>query len=277
MNLETILIPLLISFLISVLFWAMVYLIPSLFPQEMANFSLYFQKSKIKDPIEIGLLTNQFIKNDNWQKIRAMKLLEAIFKNKIAQLESKKYDKWQSELKIQKELLEHRNFSEDEILHLETATEIKNKYGEKIKSLGLPPSSYYLNSYEEEFIEIRKEKLKEISHFSDHYKNLKFWALKNRNLMKFIQERVFNNEPLNLEKITSSNEEWALINIWGMFPPEKYDENIFKDLILFIDIHSMDKNGEKLLKEFNIALSNHKKSLIYLEKLINEMDSSYIY
>ncbi|MCK9151594.1 hypothetical protein [Methanobacterium alcaliphilum] len=272
MNLETILIPLIISFFVCVLFWTMIYLIPSLFPEEVANFTLHFQRNKPKDPIEIGLLTNQFIKKNNWEKIRAMKMLENYFKTNIAHLKAEKYKKWKSELDIQKKLLEHRKFSDDEILHLETGKELKVRYDNNIP-FELNESPYYLNRYEEEFIELRKKKSTEISDFNEEYEDLKFWALKNRDLTKFIQDKVFNNEPLELKKIVESSEEWALINIWGMSPPEEYDETIFKEILLFIDLHTADKNGRKLIKEFNIALSNNVNSLSYLEKIINFMDN----
>lgn len=272
MDYQIFIIPLIISLLISILFYIMVSIVPFLFPQFIANIFLSLPRNYSDDPVEMQFLINQLVKNDSWKRLYALKILEKNFQSKMKILLSKKEKEWKKELKMQKELLEYRKLTDDEILHIESGKKLKDKYGADINFNPSDDSIYYLNQYEEEFIKIRDDLCGEISIYHEKYDDFKFWSVKNRNLLKFIQDKVFNNEELDLEKIGKSSPEWALLNLWGFPPQIKYDlKKIYYNIVLYVDLRSGEKEGEKVIKKLAIALSSHEKSLYYLENFINQL------
>ncbi|MBU4535689.1 MAG: hypothetical protein KKF16_07675 [Euryarchaeota archaeon] len=261
-----------IPLVVSLLFYILVSIIPFLFPQFVSNIFLSLPRKYSEDPVELQFLINQLVKNDSWKRLYALKLLEKNFQSKMKILLSQKEKEWKKELEMQKELLEYRGLSDDEILHIESGKKLKDKYGPDIDFNPPDDSIYYLNQYEEEFIKIRDDLQDEISIYREKYDDFKFWSVKNRNLLKFIQDKVFNNEELDLEKIAKGNREWSLLNLWGFPPKIKYNfKKIYYDIVLYVDLKSGEKEGEKVIKKLAIALSSHEKSFYYLEQFINQL------
>lgn len=268
MNIPGIILPFLVSFSVSIIFWLLVMVIPSLFPREVAGLVSYFRREP-EDPLEIATILSH-LEDHGWQKFFAMEILKGRFHEKLKELEARKCEEWARQIESQKELLEKRKLTDDEILHIEAGKELKKRYGNLLKLVGADRSIFQLNKYEEEFIRIRDEKRDQIHKLRDKYDDFKFWALKNRNLLKYIKERIFSNKKFQLSKIKDSSKEWALIHLWGLEAPERYQTNkLYENLLLYMAI----VGDEKALLELAISLSSHEKSLDFLDKVIKKVEN----
>ncbi|HHW05277.1 MAG TPA: hypothetical protein PLO64_03735 [Methanothermobacter sp.] len=243
-------------------------IIPSLFPRETARFVSYF-RGEPEDPLEIAAILS-YLGENNWRRFLTMELLKGRFSEKVKELESRKCEEWRGEVESQKELLEKRKLTDDEILHIEAGKELKKRHGNLLKLVGTDRSKFQLNKYEEEFIRIREEKRGRIHDLRAKYEDFSFWALKNRNLLKYIQERIFSNRKFQLSKIKDSSKEWALIHLWGLKAPERYQTSkLYENLLLYINL----VGDEKTLIELAIALSSHEKSLDFFDKIMKRVEN----
>ncbi|HHW17199.1 MAG TPA: hypothetical protein GXX31_07570 [Methanothermobacter sp.] len=243
-------------------------IVPSFFPRETARLVSYFKKEP-EDPLEIATILAH-LGDSGWRKFFAMELLKGRFHEKLKELELRKCEEWAREVESQKELLEKRKLTDDEILHIEAGKDLKRMYGDLLKAVGADKSTFQLNRYEEEFIRIREEKKGQINELRNKYDDFKFWALKNRNLLKYIKERIFSNKEFQLSKIKDSSKEWALIHLWGLEAPEKYQTSkLYENLLLYMAI----VGDEKTLMELAISLSSHEKSLDFLDKIIKKVEN----
>lgn len=268
MNIQGIILPFLVSLSVSIIFWLLVMIVPRLFPRETARIVSYFKREP-EDPLEIATILSH-LGDGGWRKFFAMELLKGRFHEKLKELESRECEKWAREVESQKELLEKRRLTDDEILHIEAGKELKRRYGNLLKHVRDDKSRFQLNKYEEEFIRIRDEKKDQIHQLRDKYDDFKFWALKNRNLLKYIKERIFSNKEFQLSKIKNSSKEWALIHLWGLEAPEKYQTSrLYENLLLYMAI----VGDEKALMELAISLSSHEKSLDFLDKIIKKVEN----
>jgi len=268
MNIQGIILPALVSFSVSVIFWLLVMIIPSFFPREMARILSYFKREP-ENPFEIANILSH-LGDDGWRKFFAMELLKGRFHEKLKELESRKCEEWAREVESQKELLEKRKLTDDEILHIEAGKELKRRYGNLLRSVEADKSKFQLSKYEEEFIGIRDEKKGQISKLRDKYDDFTFWALKNRNLLKYIKERIFSNKEFQLSKIKNSSKEWALIHLWGLKAPERYQTSkLYENLLLYMAI----VGDKRAIMELAISLSSHEKSLDFLDNIIKKVEN----
>jgi len=268
MNIQGIILPFLVSLSVSIIFWILVMIIPSLFPKEAARVVSYFKRGP-EDPFETATILS-YLGEDNWRRFLAMELLKERFSEKLKELESRKCEEWRREVESQKELLEKRKLTDDEILHIEAGKELKKRYGDLLKLVGTDRSKFQLNKYEEEFIKIRDEKKDRIHDLRAKYDDFSFWALKNRNLLKYIRKKIFSNRKFQLSKIGDSSKEWALIHLWGLKAPERYQTSkLYENLLLYIEL----VGDEKTLIELAIALSSHEKSLDFLDKIMKRVEN----
>jgi len=268
MNIQEIILISLVSLSVSIIFWLLVMIIPGLFPREAARLLSYFKREP-EDPFEIASILS-YLGRDNWRRFLAIELLKERFSEKVKELESRKCEEWSREIETQKELLEKRKLTDDEILHIEAGRELKKRHGNLLKLVGSDRSKFQLNKYEEEFIRIRDEKKDRIHDLRANYDDFSFWALRNRNLLKYIQERIFSNRKFQLSKIKDSSKEWALINLWGLKAPERYQTSkLYENLLLYMEL----VGDEKTLMELAIALSSHEKSLNFLDKIVKKVEN----
>jgi len=73
MNIQGIILPFLVSFSVSIIFWFLVMVIPSLFPREVARLVSYFRMGP-EDLLEIATILSH-LEDHGWQKFFAMELL----------------------------------------------------------------------------------------------------------------------------------------------------------------------------------------------------------
>ncbi|MBK6586541.1 MAG: hypothetical protein IPG26_06415 [Coprothermobacter sp.] len=135
MNIQGIILPSLISLSVSIIFWLLVMIVPSFFPRETARLVSYFKKEP-EDPLEIATILAH-LGDSGWRKFFAMELLKGRFHEKLKELELRKCEEWAREVESQKELLEKRKLTDDEILHIEAGKDLKRMYGDLLKAVGL--------------------------------------------------------------------------------------------------------------------------------------------
>ena len=102
----------------------------------------------------------------------------------------------------------------------------------------------------------------------DKYSDFRIWAIRNRDILKYVQERVFSNREIDLENLKSHSQEWALVNLWGLEPPEKYsEEDIFRDIIVYLQV----TDDRKMRGKLAAALSDHEDAVTYLDEVISSV------
>ncbi|WBF10420.1 hypothetical protein ISG34_03285 [Methanothermobacter marburgensis] len=262
---EALLVDVLVAALVSLGVWTVLEILPTLFPRETGRLAARIRPLP-SGAVEISQYLNLLRRGSPWQVFMALEVIGELFRIKIRELESLKYEEWKREVESQKERMERRGLSDDEILHLEAGREmIQNSNNLNLKSGG----GLYSSPEEEEFIRIRNHKKDLLPDLRDKYSDFRIWALKNRDILRYVQERVFRREELDLENLRDHSREWALVNIWGMEPPESYSEDeILEDILLYIEI-----KDDNIISKFAHALSSHSDSLRYLDKVISAVSA----
>ncbi|KAF5042836.1 hypothetical protein DSECCO2_508470 [anaerobic digester metagenome] len=83
-----------IPLIVSVLAWTLTYIIPYTSPNWLSNRVLTFTKNQPTDPIEIGIIINQFSKYDDWKRLTANKKMKQMFIRKIREIEKNNELNW---------------------------------------------------------------------------------------------------------------------------------------------------------------------------------------
>lgn len=255
-----------VTVLVSVAVWSLLEFIPLLFPGEAGRLAARLR------PLPSGLIEvthhiNLLRRGRPWQRFMAREVIAELFKTRLQELEALKYEEWRSELESQKELMERRELSDDEILHIEAGKEMMvNSEGEMQRVEG----AVYPTAGEEEFIRIRNHKKELLDDLRDRYSDFRIWAPRNRDILRYIQDKVFRREEFDLEGLRDHSREWALVNIWGMEPPVSYpEEELLEDLLLYLELMGDDSTAIKLAR----ALSGNDDSLRYLDEVIRTVSA----
>lgn len=255
-----------VTVLVSVAVWSLLEFIPLLFPGEAGRLAARLR------PLPSGLMEvthhiNLLRRGRPWQRFMAREVIAELFKTRLQELEALKYEEWRSELESQKELMERRELSDDEILHIEAGKEMMvNSEGEMQRAEG----AVYPTAGEEEFIRIRNHKKELLDDLRDRYSDFRIWAPRNRDILRYIQDKVFRREEFDLEGLRDHSREWALVNIWGMEPPVSYpEEELLEDLLLYLELMDDDSTAIKLAR----ALSGNDDSLRYLDEVIRTVSA----
>ena len=255
-----------VTVLVSVAVWSLLEFIPLLFPGEAGRLAARLR------PLPSGLMEvthhiNLLRRGRPWQRFMAREVIAELFKTRLQELEALKYEEWRSELESQKELMERRELSDDEILHIEAGKEMMvNSEGEMQRAEG----AVYPTAGEEEFIRIRNHKKELLDDLRDRYSDFRIWAPRNRDILRYIQDKVFRREEFDLEGLRDHSREWALVNIWGMEPPVSYpEEELLEDLLLYLELMGDDSTAIKLAR----ALSGNDDSLRYLDEVIRTVSA----
>lgn len=255
-----------VTVLVSVAVWSLLEFIPLLFPGEAGRLAARLR------PLPSGLMEvthhiNLLRRGRPWQRFMAREVIAELFKTRLQELEALKYEEWRSELESQKELMERRELSDDEILHIEAGKEMMvNSEGEMQRVEG----AVYPTAGEEEFIRIRNHKKELLDDLRDRYSDFRIWAPRNRDILRYIQDKVFRREEFDLEGLRDHSREWALVNIWGMEPPVSYpEEELLEDLLLYLELMGDDSTAIKLAR----ALSGNDDSLRYLDEVIRTVSA----
>jgi hypothetical protein len=255
-----------VTVLVSVAVWSLLEFIPLLFPGEAGRLAARLR------PLPSGLMEvthhiNLLRRGRPWQRFMAREVIAELFKTRLQELEALKYEEWRSELESQKELMERRELSDDEILHIEAGKEMMvNSEGEMQRAEG----AVYPTAGEEEFIRIRNHKKELLDDLRDRYSDFRIWAPRNRDILRYIQDKVFRREEFDLEGLRDHSREWALLNIWGMEPPVSYpEEELLEDLLLYLELMDDDSTAIKLAR----ALSGNDDSLRYLDEVIRTVSA----
>jgi len=255
-----------VTVLVSVAVWSLLEFIPLLFPGEAGRLAARLR------PLPSGLIEvthhiNLLRRGRPWQRFMAREVIAELFKTRLQELEALKYEEWRSELESQKELMERRELSDDEILHIEAGKEMMvNSEGEMQRAEG----AVYPTAGEEEFIRIRNHKKELLDDLRDRYSDFRIWAPRNRDILRYIQDKVFRREEFDLEGLRDHSREWALVNIWGMEPPVSYpEEELLEDLLLYLELMDDDSTAIKLAR----ALSGNDDSLRYLDEVIRTVSA----
>lgn len=133
-----------------------------------------------------------------------------------------------------------------------------------------PEGAVYPTAGEEEFIRIRNHKKELLDDLRDRYSDFRIWAPRNRDILRYIQDKVFRREEFDLEGLRDHSREWALLNIWGMEPPVSYpEEELLEDLLLYLELMGDDSTAIKLAR----ALSGNDDSLRYLDEVIRTVSA----
>ncbi|MDI6818447.1 MAG: hypothetical protein QMC87_03785 [Methanothermobacter thermautotrophicus] len=255
-----------VTVLVSVAVWSLLEFIPLLFPGEAGRLAARLR------PLPSGLMEvthhiNLLRRGRPWQRFMAREVIAELFKTRLQELEALKYEEWRSELESQKELMERRELSDDEILHIEAGKEMMvNSEGKMQRAEG----AVYPTAGEEEFIRIRNHKKELLDDLRDRYSDFRIWAPRNRDILRYIQDKVFRREEFDLEGLRDHSREWALVNIWGMEPPVSYpEEELLEDLLLYLELMDDDSTAIKLAR----ALSGNDDSLRYLDEVIRTVSA----
>ena len=255
-----------VTVLVSVAVWSLLEFIPLLFPGEAGRLAARLR------PLPSGLMEvthhiNLLRRGRPWQRFMAREVIAELFKTRLQELEALKYEEWRSELESQKELMERRELSDDEILHIEAGKEMMvNSEGEMQRAEG----AVYPTAGEAEFIRIRNHKKELLDDLRDRYSDFRIWAPRNRDILRYIQDKVFRREEFDLEGLRDHSREWALVNIWGMEPPVSYpEEELLEDLLLYLELMDDDSTAIKLAR----ALSGNDDSLRYLDEVIRTVSA----
>ncbi|MDK2874574.1 MAG: hypothetical protein PWP13_450 [Methanothermobacter sp.] len=272
-----------VTVLVSVAVWSLLEFIPLLFPGEAGRLAARLR------PLPSGLIEvthhiNLLRRGRPWQRFMAREVIAELFKTRLQELEALKYEEWRSELESQKELMERRELSDDEILHIEAGKEMMvNSEGEMLHieagkemmvnsegEMQRPEGAVYPTAGEEEFIRIRNHKKELLDDLRDRYSDFRIWAPRNRDILRYIQDKVFRREEFDLEGLRDHSREWALLNIWGMEPPVSYpEEELLEDLLLYLELMDDDSTAIKLAR----ALSGNDDSLRYLDEVIRTVSA----
>ncbi|MCE7698801.1 MAG: hypothetical protein K8E24_008220 [Methanobacterium paludis] len=79
-----------IPLVVSIFAWTLTYIIPYIRPNWVSNTVIKVTKNNPKDPIEIGLIINQFSKYDDWKRLTASKRIKQMFTQKVREIEDNK-------------------------------------------------------------------------------------------------------------------------------------------------------------------------------------------
>ncbi|HIH71496.1 MAG TPA: hypothetical protein HA301_05570 [Methanothermobacter thermautotrophicus] len=259
---DTLLVNVAVTVLVSLGVWSLLEFIPNMLPGEVGRLAARLR------PLPSGLMEiihqiTLLRTGRPWQRFMAREVIGELFKIRLRELEALKYEEWRSELESQKKLMERRELSDDEILHIEAGKEILENSEVEVQR---PGGAVYPTPGEEEFIRIRNHKKEFLDDLRDRYSDFRIWAPRNRDILRYIQEKVFCREEFDLEGLRDHSREWALVNIWGMEPPGSYhEEELLEDLLLYLELRGDDSTAIKLAR----ALSDSNDSLRYLEEVIN--------
>lgn len=270
-----------IPLIVSVLAWTLTYIIPYTSPNWLSNRVLTFTKHQPTDPIEIGIIINQFSKYDDWKRLTANKKMKRMFIRKIREIEKNNKLKWSEAKKTVlniplsdlldklNELLIVLTDEEYEAKHniKFTSKEVKEYFTEKLNELKENKESYsqILEKHPktliwgrwysgEDFIEIyNKEKYSLTSEELELISDLKY-------------NIVDKDRSMTIERFLERN---------GHKYPKKMDNKEiiteFNELMLYIDYPHTQSKKDELIYRLALGLSNHEKSSETLNELINEV------
>jgi hypothetical protein len=263
---DALLVNVAVTVLVSLGAWSFLEFIPNLLPGEVGRLAARLR------PLPSGVMEvthhiNLLRTGRPWQRFMAREVIGELFKIRIRELEALKYEEWRSELESQKELMERRELSDDEILHIEAGKEM---LGNSEVEVQRPEGAVYPTPCEEEFIRIRNHKKEFLDDLRVRYSDFRIWAPRNRDILRYIQEKVFRREEFDLESLRDHSREWALVNIWGMEPPRSYpEEELLEDLLLYLELRGDDSTAIKLAR----ALAANNDSLMYLDEVIGTVSA----
>ena len=250
---------------VSIGVWIILEFIPVLMPVEAGRLAAHL-RSRPGNVIEVAYYLELLFEGSPWRRFMALEVVRDLFNSRIRELELLKYSRWKEEVESQKERMEMRELNDDEILHIEAAREMMDKNG--VTGKGRRSRSLYPNREEEEFIRLRNHKRNMLLDLRDKYSDFRIWAIRNRDILKYVQERVFSNREIDLENLKSHSQEWALVNLWGLEPPEKYsEEDIFRDIIVYLQV----TDDRKMRGKLAAALSDHEDAVTYLDEVISSV------
>jgi len=263
---DALLVNVAVTVLVSLGVWSFLEFIPNLLPGEVGRLAARLR------PLPSGVMEvthhiNLLRTGRPWQRFMAREVIGELFKIRIHELEALKYEEWRSELESQKERMERRELSDDEILHIEAGKEM---LGNSEVEVQRPEGAVYPTPCEEEFIRIRNHKKEFLNDLRVRYSDFRIWAPRNRDILRYIQDKVFRREEFDLEGLMDHSREWALVNIWGMEPPRSYpEEELLEDLLLYLELSGDDSTAIKLAR----ALAANNDSLMYLDEVIGTVSA----
>lgn len=270
-----------IPLIVSVLAWTLTYIIPYTSPNWLSNRVLTFTKNQPTDPIEIGIIINQFSKYDDWKRLTANKKMKQMFIRKIREIEKNNELNW-SDAKKNVFNIPLRDFFDklNVLLIVLKDEEYEKKHNIKFTS--------------EEVKEHFSNKLNELEENKESYSQI---LEKQPNTL--IWGRWYSGEDFieiyNKENYSLSSEELELISDLkytivdkdrsmtierflertGHISPKKMDNKEiiteFNELMLYIDYPHTKSKKDELIYRFALGLSNHEKSSETLNEVINEV------
>jgi hypothetical protein len=264
---------------VSVIVWALTYIIPYIMPDQVSKAAFFFTKNDPIDPIEIRLLINQFLKYDDWKRLTARDRLRRMFKRKVLQIQADKENEWFNEKqKVTSVQIKEAIDGLKDLLH-----KISNDHDVKFFSE---------NYYDKKYLEENEKK------YSDIYKshnNAKIWFYINQNLLpaKFIENLMKIRHKLTSTQLAllmdtgkelideegSLSDKEVLRIKFEYYPPKPWNNveisQKFNDLIIYID-YPHGKLKKELVPRLALGLSKHEKSSKTLISLITEVDAEIL-
>ena len=235
-----------IPLIVSVLAWTLTYIIPYTSPNWLSNRVLTFTKNQPTDPIEIGIIINQFSKYDDWKRLTANKRMKQMFIQKIREID-KKYETKHNLQFTSKEVKEHFTKQLNEL------EEAKAKY---LQILEEHPNTILWDEW---------------TSFSD---TLEIYDKEGYSLTSKELEFLLYPEYATVDKDKKMTTERFLERTGHKYPKKRNDKEIiteFNELILYIDYPHTQSKKDELIYRLALGLSNHEKSLETLNELINEV------
>lgn len=271
-------IAIIIPFLVSFIAWALTYIIPYIWPDFVSKVVIKLKRSNPKDPIEIGIIINQFYKYDDWKRLTAYKRIKQMFIQKVREIEEFNDFEWSKlekkviyisvenlldKLNLVLRYLKGDQYVEENIVNL-TSEDVKEYLIKEIESL---------KSSQTEFSDILK-----------NFPNAVIWddiTIGQEYIEKYNKEDYF----LKIEEVELLTSKYRFIDNDGTMSKEDYLKSrkhikperksfseiltTFNDFILFMDYpHS---NREEFTYRLALGLSNHERSLDTLNNLISEV------
>jgi len=283
---QIVIITAIISFIIYLILWVIKDIITYTHPSKLSKIIIRFINDP-RDPVEIRLIINQFLRYDDWKRITAKDRLERMFKNKMKNIEKEKAERWK-----QIKAVTFCISLKDMIYALKRA--LSNSFKEEIK--GSDDKEFLISKtyLEDALKKINKKELeKELKSYSTIYNNhekARLWILKDEKIPLGIKGNISDYKQeltsQELAVITSLwepkidfeatwNKEQALKRFLNEYPPRSWtDEELnemFDKIILFLD-YPHEKTKNKMFSQLAIGLSNYKTSSDELLELLNEIN-----
>lgn len=270
-----------IPLIVSVLAWTLTYIIPYTSPNWLSNRVLTFTKNQPTDPIEIGIIINQFSKYDDWKRLTANKRMKQMFIQKIREIEKNNELNW-SEAKKNvitiplKDLL----IKLDELLAVLKDKEYETKHNLQFTSKEVK------EHFNKQINELEEHNAKCLQILEKHPNTILWdkWTSFPDTLEIYDKERYSLNskelefllylEYATVDKDNKMTTERFLERNGHKNPKRQSNEEItaeFNELILYIDYPHTQSKKDELIYRLALGLSNHEKSSETLNELINEI------